>query len=82
LTYFAAGKVNSYLLSLKSELSTAGLHDAVESLERKMIEQALEQTQGHRGATARLLKIPRRCLQRKIQKYDLKLPASPRHRSG
>ena len=57
--------------SEKSEPSTAGLHDAVESLERKMIEQALQQTQWHRGATARLLKIPRRSLQRKIQKYDL-----------
>ncbi|MGD8845519.1 MAG: sigma-54-dependent Fis family transcriptional regulator [Desulfobacteraceae bacterium] len=68
--------------SEKNELSTAGLHDAVESLERKMIEQALQQTQGHRGDTARLLKIPRRSLQRKIQKYDLEIPASPRHRSG
>jgi PAS domain S-box-containing protein len=58
--------------SEKSEPATAGLHDAVESLERKMIEQALQHTQWHRGATARLLKIPRRSLQRKIQKYDLR----------
>ena len=51
--------------------ATTGLHDAVESLERAMIQKALEQTQWHRGATARLLKIPRRSLQRKMQKYDL-----------
>jgi transcriptional regulator with PAS, ATPase and Fis domain len=58
--------------SEKSEPAANGLHDAVESLERKMIEAALQQTQWHRGATARLLKIPRRSLQRKIQKYDLR----------
>lgn len=48
-----------------------GLHDAIENLERKMIRQALQQAQWHRGATARLLKIPRRSLQRKMQKYAL-----------
>jgi transcriptional regulator with PAS, ATPase and Fis domain len=52
--------------------AAAGLHDAVESLERNMIKKALQQTQWHRGATARLLKMPRRSLQRKIQKYDLR----------
>jgi PAS domain S-box-containing protein len=55
----------------KNKPAATGLHDAIESLERKMIEAALQQTQWHRGATARLLKIPRRSLQRKMQKYDL-----------
>ena len=58
--------------SEKSKPAASGLHDAIESLERKMIEAALQQTLWHRGATAKLLKIPRRSLQRKIQKYDLK----------
>jgi PAS domain S-box-containing protein len=56
----------------KSQPSATGLHDAIESLERRMIKAALQQTQWHRGATAKLLKIPRRSLQRKMQKYDLK----------
>jgi PAS domain S-box-containing protein len=56
----------------ESRPTATGLHDAVESLERKMIEAALQKTQWHRGATAKLLKIPRRSLQRKMQKYGLK----------
>ncbi len=56
----------------KSKPAATGLHDAVESLERRMIEAALQQTRWHRGATARLLKIPRRSLQRKMQKYDFR----------
>ncbi|VTR70855.1 hypothetical protein DESC_870011 [Desulfosarcina cetonica] len=36
-----------------------------------MIAEALDQTRGHRGATAKLLKIPRRSLQRKIKKYQI-----------
>jgi len=55
----------------QSKPAGAGLHNAIESLERRMIEEALQQTQGHRGAAARLLKMPRRSLQRKIQKYGL-----------
>ncbi|MEJ2156065.1 MAG: sigma-54-dependent Fis family transcriptional regulator [Desulfobacteraceae bacterium] len=58
------------------ESAAAGLHDAVESLEREMIQKALQQTQWHRGATARLLKIPRRSLQRKMQKYKLRDPGA------
>jgi len=57
--------------SVEGGKTVNGLHDAVENLERKMIKQALQQTQWHRGATARLLKIPRRSLQRKMQKYEL-----------
>jgi transcriptional regulator with PAS, ATPase and Fis domain len=53
------------------QTATTRLHDAIESLERRMIRKALQQTHWHRGATARLLKIPRRSLQRKMQKYEL-----------
>lgn len=56
--------------------SVNGLHDAVASLEKKMISQALHQTHWHRGETARLLKIPRRSLQRKMKKYDLRPPGA------
>lgn len=38
----------------------------------QVIQEALRQTQWHRGAAARQLKIPRRSLQRKMQKYNLK----------
>lgn len=61
-------------LQIEPELvktAAAGLYGAIESMERKMIEAALQQTQWHRGNTAKLLKIPRRSLQRKMQKYDL-----------
>ncbi len=58
------------------ESAAAGLHDAVESLEREMIQKALQQTQWHRGSTARLLRIPRRSLQRKMQKYKLRDPGA------
>jgi PAS domain S-box-containing protein len=54
--------------------SSDGLPDAITSLERRMIAGALRQTQGHRGAAAKLLKIPRRTLQRKIHKYNLGAP--------
>ncbi len=64
--------VRSQLESDNNQPAANGLHDAIESLERKMIEAALQQTQWHRGATARLLKIPRRSLQRKMQKYGLR----------
>jgi PAS domain S-box-containing protein len=56
-----------------SEPENTGLYDAIQSLERRMIKAALQQTRWHRGATAKLLKIPRRSLQRKMQKYGLKL---------
>lgn len=57
-----------------SETVTRGLHLAIEALEKKMIAEALNQTGGHRGSTAKLLKIPRRSLQRKIKKYQLDFP--------
>lgn len=48
-----------------------GLKSALDTLEEKMIVKALEQTNWHRGKTAELLHIPRRTLQRKINKYQL-----------
>ncbi len=56
----------------KDKAAFDGLHDAVQSLECRMIEEALQQTQWHRGAAAKLLKIPRRSLQRKILKFGLR----------
>ncbi len=58
--------------SEKGPSPSNGLHHAIESLERRIITEALQQTNWHRGKTADLLQIPRRSLQRKIQKYDLK----------
>jgi PAS domain S-box-containing protein len=57
--------------SQNNEQKTVKLHDAVEMLEEKMIRDALQQTQWHRGAAAKLLNIPRRSLQRKMLKYDV-----------
>ncbi len=51
--------------------SSKGLHHALESLEKKIIAEALQQTNWHRGKAAEALQIPRRSLQRKILKYDL-----------
>jgi PAS domain S-box-containing protein len=54
--------------------TTGGLHSAIESLEKKMISEALQRTKWHRSEAAELLKMPRRSLLRKIQKYGLKPP--------
>jgi len=59
------------------EMSSAnGLQNAVETLEKKIIGETLDKTNWHRGETAELLKIPRRSLQRKMQKYALQPPGS------
>lgn len=55
-----------------SLLSETGMHYALESLERQMISNALQKMKWRRGETAELLQIPRRTLQRKIKKYDLR----------
>jgi transcriptional regulator with PAS, ATPase and Fis domain len=47
------------------------LHEAVEALEKWLIINALEQHYWHRGKTAESLGIPRRSLQRKMNKYGL-----------
>ena len=43
----------------------------METVERSMLEQALEQTQGDRTAMARLLGLERNTLRYKLNKYDL-----------
>jgi DNA-binding NtrC family response regulator len=48
-----------------------GLTQALEDLERRMIQAGLERTRGHRGQTADLLKISRWTLQRKMLKHNL-----------
>lgn len=50
----------------------SGLQAALESLERRMIVDALHETNWRRKKTAELLQIPRRSLQRKMLKYDLR----------
>lgn len=59
----------------KSPSVDNGLHDAIETLELRMIKETLQKTQWHRGKTAEILKIPRRTLQRKIGKYGLRAPS-------
>lgn len=62
---------NSQLNPTGDDIPVQGLHSAIEALEQKMLVKALEKSNWHRGATAKLLKIPRRSLQRKMQKYNL-----------
>ena len=47
------------------------LHEALDMLEKRLIINALEQYHWHRGKTAASLGIPRRSLQRKMNKYGL-----------
>ena len=47
------------------------LHEALETLEKRLITKALEQHHWHRGKTAATLGIPRRSLQRKMKKFGL-----------
>ena len=48
-----------------------GFYDAVEALERQLIREALQQTQGQREQAAARLKILPKTLYRKIKKYGL-----------
>lgn len=47
------------------------LHEAVAALEKKMIAEALAYNRWHKGKTAEMLGIPRKTLQRKMQKYNI-----------
>ena len=47
------------------------LEEAVELLERTMIERALERTKGNRCAASKVLGIHRNTLQRKIEDYQI-----------
>lgn len=50
---------------------TTGLFDAVDQFEKQMIVQALARNRGNRTAAARMLKITRRALYTKLQKYHI-----------
>lgn len=56
----------------KDPIPSNGLHNALDTLEKKILSKTLQQTNWHRGKTADILQVPRRSLQRKIQKYNLK----------
>lgn len=47
------------------------MQEAIELLERKMIQSALAQSEGNQSATAKQLGIHRNTLQRKMQEYEL-----------
>ena len=47
------------------------LEEAVEFLEKRMIEDALERTQGNRSSASKVLGIHRNTLQRKMAQYEL-----------
>jgi two-component system response regulator AtoC len=47
------------------------LQEAIEVLERSMIQRAMEQTNGNQCAASKRLKIHRNTLLRKIREYDL-----------
>jgi transcriptional regulator with PAS, ATPase and Fis domain len=64
-------KINEQLRREISELEDLKLHEALETLEKRLIINALEQHHWHRGKTAATLGIPRRSLQRKMKKYGL-----------
>ncbi len=76
--YLATGRLNlagsqtaqANLLASVSE--GTDLQQAVEALEYRMIVDALQQSQGHRGKACEILNIPRRTLQRKMLKYGLR----------
>ena len=47
------------------------LEEAVEMLERKLIERALKRTEGNRSAASKMLGIHRNTLQRKMAEYKM-----------
>jgi two-component system response regulator AtoC len=47
---------------------------SLEEVEAAHIQQVLQHTRGHKGNSCEILGISRPALDRKIQKYDLKLP--------
>ena len=52
-------------------LAGQGFWPAVEAFERQLIVEALEQNQGHKTNTARMLQLPVRTLRRKIKQYKI-----------
>jgi two-component system NtrC family response regulator len=51
---------------------TGTLHEAMENLERRMIQEALEQAESNQSQAARLLGLSERMLRYKLKKYGLK----------
>jgi Fis family transcriptional regulator, factor for inversion stimulation protein len=56
------------------------LQEAIEILERSMIQRALEQTAGNRCAASKQLGIHRNTLQRKMQEFGLGNGKAPRRK--
>ncbi len=59
--------------SLVEHLISSGffLEEAVELLEKTLIQQVLERTKGNRSAASKILGIHRNTLQRKLAEYEL-----------
>ena len=68
------GKPADAFISVQSEdeLYSKGLDEVMASLEKKMIEHALDKTDNSKIQAAELLKISFRSLRYKVQKYDIK----------
>ena len=58
-------------LPQKRSLSGQGFWPAVETFERQLIVEALEQNQGHKTNTAEMLQLPVRTLRRKMKQYKI-----------
>jgi len=64
------------------------LEEAIEILEKTLIQRGLERTRGNRSAAAKLLGIHRNTLQRKLEEYQLvarrvrRLPRKPPGSAG
>lgn len=54
------------------------LQEAIEVLERSMIQSALDRNGGNQSAASKLLGIHRNTLQRKIAEYEIKAPRARR----
>jgi DNA-binding NtrC family response regulator len=51
-----------------------GLRPLLDEFEKRMITDILHQHHGNKSKAARQLRIPRRTLQRKIEKYQIEMP--------
>jgi DNA-binding NtrC family response regulator len=58
------------------------LHEAIEILERSMIQRTLERNRGNQSAASKLLGIHRNTLQRKMVAYGLGERRKPMARAG
>ncbi len=67
----AAGHTLSQLMGNGETPLGAGLKEQVESFERSLIEQAMEQYDGNVGEAMKVLELPRKTLYDKLKKYGL-----------